>query len=241
MGEQVGTVFCIKKDISFLILLQKIATQERELFMPTLTNIVLLFTATVLLCIVPGPDMLYIATRSTGQGRIAGVISCVGIATGGLMQTTAVALGLSGLFLVVPLAYEIIKYAGAIYLVYLGVRTVLSHDEILAASFHDRGGALKIFLQGTLTTLLNPKVAFFYLAFLPQFVSQSQGHIPVQLLILGLVFNITGLSVDVSIALIAGFLRLWLKEHTGKTKFVKWLTGGVFVGLGLRLVFSQHQ
>lgn len=240
MGEQVGTVFCIKKDISFLILLQKIATQERELFMPTLTNIVLLFTVTVLLCIVPGPDMLYIATRSTGQGRIAGVISCVGIATGGLMQTTAVALGLSGLFLVVPIVYEIIKYAGAIYLIYLGIRTVLSREEMFIASFNE-GGALKIFLQGTLTTLLNPKVAFFYLAFLPQFVSQSQGHIPVQLLILGLVFNITGLSVDVSIALIAGFLRLWLKEHTGKTKFVKWLTGGVFVGLGLRLAFSQHQ
>lgn len=209
--------------------------------MPTLTSIFLLFIATILICIVPGPDMLYIVTRSTGQGRIAGVISCVGIATGGLMQTTAVALGLSSLFLVVPIVYNIIKYAGAIYLVYLGVRTVLNREEMFIASCNERGGTLKTFLQGTLTTLLNPKVAFFYLAFLPQFVSQSQGHVPVQLLILGLVFNITGLIVDVGIALIAGFLGMWLKGHAGATKFLRWLTGGIFVGLGLRLAFSQRQ
>ncbi len=209
--------------------------------MPTLTNIFLLFIATVLLCIVPGPDMLYILARSTAQGRSAGVVSCVGIATGGLIQTTAVALGLSGLFLAVPIAYDIIKYAGAIYLVYLGIRTILSREEMLADSSSERVGICKIFFQGTLTTLLNPKVAFFYLAFLPQFVSQSQGHAPVQLLILGLVFNVTGLAVDASIALLASFLGLWLKGHTGAAKLLRWLTGGVFVGLGVRLAFSQHQ
>lgn len=209
--------------------------------MPTLTNIFLLFIATVLLCIVPGPDMLYILARSTGQGRSAGVVSCIGIATGGLMQTIAVALGLSGLFLVVPVAYDIIKYSGAIYLVYLGIRTIFSREEMLTHSFNERGGTLKIFLQGTLTTLLNPKVAFFYLAFLPQFVSQSQGHVSVQLLVLGLVFNITGLSVDASIALLASFLGQWLKGRAGAAKFLRWLTGGVFVGLGVRLAFSQRQ
>jgi threonine/homoserine/homoserine lactone efflux protein len=140
----------------------------------------------------------------------------------------------------VPIAYDIIKYAGAIYLVYLGIRTILSREEMLADSSSERGFC-KIFFQGTFTTLLNPKVAFFYLAFLPQFVSQSQGHVPVQLLILGLVFNITGLAVDASIALLASFLGLWLKGHTGAAKLLRWLTGGVFVGLGVRLAFSQHQ
>ncbi|GCE31747.1 RhtB family transporter [Dictyobacter alpinus] len=209
--------------------------------MPTLTNIFLLFIATILICIVPGPDMLYILARSTSQGRSAGVVSCVGIASGGVIQTTAVALGLSGLFLVVPFAYDVIKYAGAVYLVYLGIRTILSRKELLAASTGQKKGFAPVFFQGMATTLLNPKIAFFYLAFLPQFVNQSQGHVPVQLLILGLIFNITSLAIDTSIAVLASFLGLWLKGHAGAQKLISWLTGGVFVGLGIRLAFSQRQ
>lgn len=209
--------------------------------MPTLTSIFLLFTATVLLCIIPGPDMLYIIARSTSQGRAAGVVSCIGIATGGLLQTSAVALGLSGLFLVVPVAYEIVKYAGAVYLIYLGVRTILSREELLTGSVGEKTSLTKTFLQGTFTTLLNPKVAFFYLAFLPQFVDKAQAHIPFQLFILGLVFNITGLAVDASIALLASLLGTWLKSHVGAAKIIRWLTGGVFIGLGVRLAFSQRQ
>ncbi len=209
--------------------------------MPTLTSIFLLFTATVLLCVIPGPDMLYIIARSTAQGRSAGVVSCVGIATGGLLQTSAVALGLSGLFLVVPVAYEVIKYAGAVYLVYLGIRAIISREELLTDSLNEKTSLTKIFFQGTFTTLLNPKVAFFYLAFLPQFVDKTQGYIPVQLLILGLVFNGTGLVIDASIALLASLLGVWLKQHTGAARIIRWLTGGVFVGLGVRLAFSQRQ
>ncbi len=209
--------------------------------MPTLTNIFLLLTATVLLCIIPGPDMLYIIARSTSQGRSAGVISCVGIAMGGLIQTSAVALGLSGLFLVVPIAYDIIKYAGAAYLIYLGIRTILSREELIADASGEKTSLIKTFLQGTLTTLLNPKVAFFYLAFLPQFVDKAQANIPFQLLVLGLVFNITGLVVDASIALLASLLGTWLRGHVGAAKIIRWLTGGVFIGLGVRLAFSQRQ
>ena len=209
--------------------------------MPVLNNVFLLFTATVVLCIIPGPDMLYILARSTSQGRSAGVVSSAGIATGGLMQTTALALGLSGLFLVVPIAYDIIKYAGAIYLVYLGIRTLLSREAMLSDSFNSRVGLRRTFFQGTLTTLLNPKVAFFYLAFMPQFVSQSQGHVPTQLLVLGLVFNITGFAIDTSVALLASFLGCWLRGKTGAAKFLRWLTGGVFIGLGVRLALSQRQ
>lgn len=209
--------------------------------MPTLSNIFLLFTATVLICIIPGPDMLYIIGRSTSQGRSAGVISCVGITTGGLLQTTAVALGLTGLFLVVPVAYNIIKYAGAAYLVYLGVRAILSREELLAGATGKRTSLTKTFLQGTFTTLLNPKVAFFYIAFLPQFVDKTQAHIPLQLFVLGLVFNITGLAVDTSIALLASLLGIWLTGHKGAAKIIRWLTGGVFIGLGVRLAVSQQQ
>lgn len=209
--------------------------------MPTFSSIFLLFTATVLICIIPGPDMLYIIGRSTSQGRSAGVLSCLGIAIGGLLQTTAVALGLAGLFLVVPIAYEIIKYAGAAYLVYLGVRAILSREELLAGTTDEKTSLAKTFLQGTFTTLLNPKVAFFYIAFLPQFVDKTQAHIPFQLFILGLVFNITGLAVDTSIALLASLLGIWLTGHKGAARIIRWLTGGVFIGLGVRLAVSQQQ
>ena len=209
--------------------------------MPTPTNVFLLFTATVLLCIIPGPDMLYIIARSTTQGRSAGVISCIGIALGGLLQTSAVALGLTGLFLVVPIAYDVIKYVGAVYLVYLGIRAILNREELVRGSSSVKTSLARTFWQGTFTTLLNPKVAFFYLAFLPQFVDQAHGHIPVQLLVLGLLFNFTGLAVDTSIALLASLLGTWLQQHTGAAKVIRWLTGGVFIGLGVRLAFSQRQ
>ncbi len=209
--------------------------------MPTLTSILLLFTATVLLCIIPGPDMLYVIARSTTQGRSAGVISCIGIALGGLLQTSAVALGLTGLFLVVPVAYDVIKYVGAAYLVYLGIRAILSREELVRGSSGAKTSLSRTFWQGTFTTLLNPKVAFFYLAFLPQFVDKAQGHISIQLLVLGLVFNGTGLAVDASIAILASLLGTWLQQHAGASKIIRWLTGGVFIGLGVRLAFSQRQ
>jgi threonine/homoserine/homoserine lactone efflux protein len=209
--------------------------------MPTLTILLLLVITTVLVCIVPGPDMLYIIARSTGQGRSAGIFSCLGIAIGGLMQTTAVALGLSSLFLAVPLAYEVIRYAGALYLVYLGIRTFLSREEMLAGPGGEKAGLLKAFVQGTLTTLLNPKVAFFYVAFLPQFVDQTRGHVPLQLLILGLLFNVTSLAVDSSVALLASVFGAWLKRHAGAAKLIHKLAGGVLIGLGVRLAFSGRQ
>ena len=208
--------------------------------MPTITNVLLLALAAFLLSIIPGPDMLYIIARSTGQGRPAGLVSCIGIAAGGIVQTCAVALGLSSLFLMVPVAYEIIKYAGACYLIYMGIRMILSREELLAASVDEKTGLTKIFLQGSFTTLLNPKVALFYVAFLPQFVDPARGYVPLQLLILGLIYNCTGLAVDSSVAFLTSFLGKWLKARAGATRFMRWLTGGIFVGLGLRLAFTRR-
>jgi len=208
--------------------------------MPTPTNILLLLTAAFILSAIPGPDMLYIIARSTGQGRPAGLISCLGIAAAGLIQTSVVALGLSGLFLMVPMAYEAIKYVGAVYLIYLGIRTILNHQEVLTTPVTEKVDVIKVFLQGSFTTLFNPKVAFFYLAFLPQFVDQTKGHVPLQLLVLGLVYNITGLAVDSSVAFLTSFLGKWLKDRLGAAKFLHWLTGGIFIGLGVRLAVSQR-
>ena len=209
--------------------------------MPMFTTLVMLVAMTVLVCIVPGPDMLYIVSRSTRQGRSAGVASCLGIATGGLLQTLAVAFGISGVFLVVPMAYDILKYGGAAYLVYLGVRFILNREGIQISSHQGKADLRKAFLQGSLTTLLNPKVALFYVAFLPQFVDSTQGRVPLQLLILGLLFNITSLAVDTSVALLASLLGSWLKRRSPVAKLISWLTGSVLVGLGVRLAFSGRQ
>ena len=206
--------------------------------MPIPTTLFLLVAMTVLVCIVPGPDMLYVISRSTGQGRSAGVVSCLGIATGGLLQTTAVTLGISGFFLVVPIAYDIIKYVGAAYLLYLGIRFILNHEEMQTSSYDRKADFRKAFFQGSLTTLLNPKVALFYVAFLPQFVDPTRGHVPLQLLILGLLFNITSLAVDTSVALLASLLGTWLKRRSRAEKLIHWLTGSLLVGLGVRLAFS---
>jgi threonine/homoserine/homoserine lactone efflux protein len=209
--------------------------------MPMLTTLLLLVAMTVLVCLVPGPDMLYVISRSTGQGRSAGVVSCLGIATGGLLQTTAVAFGISGVFLAVPIAYDILKYVGAAYLVYLGIRFILSREEIQTSSRDGKADFRKAFFQGSVTTLLNPKVALFYLAFLPQFVDPTRGHVALQLLILGLLFNITSLAVDTSVALLASLLATWLKRRSRAAKLIHWLTGSALVGLGVRLAFSGRQ
>jgi threonine/homoserine/homoserine lactone efflux protein len=215
--------------------------KEDDLFMPMLTTLFLLIVMTVLVCIVPGPDMLYIISRSTRQGRSAGVVSCLGIATGGLLQTTAVAFGISGVFQVVPIAYDILKYVGAAYLVYLGIRFILSREERQTGSPEGKVDFRKAFLQGSLTTLLNPKVALFYIAFLPQFVDPTRGPVSLQLLILGLLFNITSFAVDTNVALLASLLGVWLKRHSRAAKLIPWLTGSVLVGLGVRLAYSGRQ
>src|SRR5215470_11029049 len=209
--------------------------------MPMLTTLFLLIVMTVLICIVPGPDMLYIVSRSIRQGRSAGVVSCLGIATGGLLQTMAVSFGISSVFLVVPMAYDILKYGGAVYLVYLGVRFILNREVIQISSHEGKADLRKAFFQGSLTTLLNPKVALFYIAFLPQFVDPTRGPVPLQLLILGLLFNITSLAVDTSVALLASLLGTWLKRRSRAAKLLPWLTGSVLVGLGVRLAFSGRQ
>lgn len=209
--------------------------------MPSLTNIFLLTAAALLLDIVPGPDMLYVIARSTGQGRAAGVVSSVGIALGGLMQTSALALGLSSLFLAVPIVYNIIKYVGVVYLIYLGIRTIASRSSMITDPIQEKTKLRQVFLQGTFTTLLNPKVAFFYIAFIPQFTDPLRGSVSLQLFVLGVLFNVVGLFVDGSIAFLASFLGAWLKRSLRAASIVRWLTGSIFIGLGIRLAFEQRK
>jgi threonine/homoserine/homoserine lactone efflux protein len=200
--------------------------------------------AALALNLTPGPDMLYVIARSTSEGRRAGLVSALGIGAGTLVHITAVGLGLSGLLLAVPVAYDTVRWAGALYLVVLGLRAILRRHPAPGA---EESGVVApapaplgaIFRQGMLTNVLNPKVALFFLAFLPQFVAPGRGSVPAQLVALGLLFDLQGTLVNALVALAASRAGGWLRRRaTGPT--LQRVTGLVFVGLGARLALARR-
>jgi threonine/homoserine/homoserine lactone efflux protein len=188
----------------------------------------------------PGPDMLYVAARSTSEGRAAGIISSLGIATGTLVHITAVALGLSALLLAVPVAYTAVRVAGAIYLLYLGVRAFATHSH--AATRNLSAAPLgAIFRQGVVTNVLNPKVALFFLAFLPQFVNPARGSAAAQIVLLGLIFDTSGTIVNVAVALGASGAAQRVRANGRAGTVLRRLTGLIFIGLGVRLALTGRR
>ena len=174
-----------------------------------LSTIVLFSMTSFLLAITPGPDLFYIATRSITQGRSAGVVSAIGVHTGIFMHTLAAALGLSALIAISGLAFNSIKYLGAAYLIYLGIRTFLTQenngDESLPQEITSVGLS-RVYYEGIVTNVLNPQVILFFLAFLPQFVDSSSSHASFQIILLGLLFIVVTFPVDASVGLLAGKL-----------------------------------
>lgn len=194
--------------------------------------------ATLALNLTPGPDMLYVITRSATEGRAAGVVSALGIATGCVVHTLAVALGVSGLLAAVPIAYDVLRYLGAAYLVYLGMRRLFGSAPAHSAAAPEHAGLWRVYRQGVVTNVLNPKVALFFLAFLPQFVDRSAGGVSLALAALGTLFNISGTIVNVLVALAASGAARWTRRPTLAT-WASRVSGGVFVGLGLRLAWKR--
>ncbi|MBI1730130.1 LysE family translocator [Candidatus Acetothermia bacterium] len=205
-----------------------------------LGNLAVFIVAVLVLAFTPGPDMLYIIARSAGQGRKAGVVSALGVGTGIVVHTTAAAIGLSAILASSAVAYDVVKYVGAVYLVYLGIRMFVSREKNLTPTSKLRGMSLwHIFTQAVVTNVLNPKVALFFLAFLPQFVTPENGNVALQYIFYGSLFNLIGTSFNTGIALLAGFLDDWLKRKQSYLRAQKWVTGSIFVALGLRLALLQ--
>ncbi|MBN3787629.1 LysE family translocator [Burkholderia sp. Ac-20353] len=184
----------------------------------------------------PGPDMLLIASRSVSQGRRAGFATLAGIQAGTYCHALAAALGLSQLFVAVPTAYDIVRFAGAAYLLYLAWKTFRSDATALTpnASIRRRSTAT-IFRQGLTTNLLNPKMALFVLALFPQFVRPEAGSITIQILVLATVLNAIGLVVNGAVILSASRLSRRFSERRRPSKLPQYLLGSVFVGLAARL------
>lgn len=196
-------------------------------------NYLLFLGAGILLNVTPGPDMLYVATRSACQGRAAGVLSALAITCGGLVHTAAAALGLSAVLMYSAEAYEAVRWAGAAYLVWIGLKTMFSKPEDLtAAECRPRG---RIFREGIVVSILNPKVALFFLSFLPQFADHSSANFGAQIAVLGLTFCSTGFLVMSGIALCFGKVNAWAQSRPGLRRAQSVVTGGVFLSMGLGL------
>jgi threonine/homoserine/homoserine lactone efflux protein len=213
-----------------------------ELILPGATNLGLFISAALVLLVIPGPAVLYIFARAVEQGRLAGFVSILGIHTATLVHVAAAALGLSAILASSALAFSVIKYAGAAYLIWLGLRKIFARAEAGDVSVGARRhGYLRLFRDGFVVNLLNPKTALFFLAFLPQFVEVSRGHVATQIAMLGLLFTLLGLVTDGCYALAAGPAGNWLKRSRGYLKAERYVSGVLFIGLGVTAAFAGNQ
>lgn len=203
-------------------------------------NLLLVFVfAVVAISLTPGPDMLFVVANAVGRGARAGVLSAVGISTAMLVHTTGAALGLSYLFARSAWAFEVVRYAGAAYLVWLGVRAIMKSGFDAEGSGQAELPAREILRRGFLTNLLNPKVIVFFAAFLPQFVEARNGPVFIQFLFLGALFTVLGLLIDSTIAIATGGTRSLFVRSPAASRLLERISGTVFVGLGIRLLFVR--
>jgi threonine/homoserine/homoserine lactone efflux protein len=213
-----------------------------EIVIPGAANIGLFVSAALVLLLIPGPAVLYIVGRSIEQGRLAGFVSCLGITTATLVHITAATLGLSAILASSALAFSVVKYAGAAYLIWLGLKKIFGRptaNGVEAAL--PRVSHARLFREGFIVNLLNPKTALFFLAFLPQFVEVGRGHVAMQVAFLGLLFATLALITDGCYALAAGTAGGWLKRSRIYLRFERYVTGALLIGLGLTAAFAGNQ
>lgn len=219
------------------------STVHTDIFSITLSmpeNFYLFLTVSLLINISPGPDMLYTAARSLSQGIKAGIYSALGIFCGCFFHIAAAVFGLSAIIANSVFWFSVIKYAGAGYLVYLGIKSIINNKKrdpgvnpLMPVSYY------KIFQEGFLTNLLNPKVAIFFLSFLPQFIDTSSTHIKEQIIFLGIWFAVQGTIILMFVAVLTGYFRQLL---SGNKLFWKWqarVTGMILIGLGVKIFISR--
>ncbi len=207
-----------------------------------LNDLLLFAGAALLMVLTPGPNMIYLLSRSICQGRQAGVISLFGVMAGFLVHMLAAAVGLTTLFLAVPLAYELLKWAGAAYLLYLAWQAVKpgARSPFEARRLPDDPPG-KLFLMGFLTNVLNPKIAIFYLSIFPQFVTPEHGSVFAQSMVLGLTQITVSFSVNLLIALSAASLAGWFVRHPRWLAAQRYVMACVLAGLALRLAAEQRR
>lgn len=200
--------------------------------MPDWPKLSLFIYVTVALVFMPGPNTLYIIARSVNQGRRAGVVSSLGVQVGSLIHITGAALGLSALLLSSALAFGVVRYAGAAYLIYLGIKTLLTKEKAGASREVERASLSRVFYQGVVVNILNPKTALFFFAFLPQFIEPARGRVGMQIISLGAVLILFGTLSDMTYALAAGSIGNWLRGNLKFLRAQRYLAGSIYLSLG---------
>ncbi|MDX6544297.1 MAG: hypothetical protein QOG02_71 [Gaiellales bacterium] len=201
------------------------------------TTLLAFSAAALVLLLIPGPAVLYIVSQSVEHGRRAGLAATLGVHTGTMVHLTAAALGLSAILVSSSLAFTTVKLLGAAYLIYLGLRALLGSDDPATAPVAREVRLGRIFRQGVLVNVTNPKTALFFFAFLPQFLDRGAGRLPLQIALLGLVFTCIGLVTDSSWALASGLAAGWIKGNVRFTRIQRRISGCLFIGLGLVTAF----
>jgi threonine/homoserine/homoserine lactone efflux protein len=209
--------------------------------MPDLTLWGLFIAASVVLLVTPGPAVLYIVARSVEQGRAAGLVSVLGIHLGTIVHIVAAAVGLSALIVSSALAFSIVKWVGAAYLIRIGIRTLLAKDPSPDAPTVPAEPFRRVFRDGFVVNLFNPKTAIFFLAFLPQFVDPTRGAIHWQVLVLGLTFMGLGILSDGLFALLAGAAGDFLRRNRRFLRLQRWFAGTSFIGLGVTAAMATRK
>lgn len=211
--------------------------------MINLPHLPVFLLAALVLLLTPGPAVLYIVARSVDQGRLAGLVSVLSVEIGNFVHVLAASLGLSAILVSSALAFSIVKYAGAAYLIYLGLRRLFARQAADPTAAVQPASLGHIFRQGVLVAILNPKTALFFFAFLPQFVDPTQGSVTIQFLFLGCLFVSMAIVTDGLYALLAGTAGGWLKNSRSFLRVEKYAVGSVYIGLGLMtaLTGTKHQ
>jgi threonine/homoserine/homoserine lactone efflux protein len=207
--------------------------------MPTSSTIALFSLAAVALAVVPGPAVTYIVTQSVDKGRRAGLFCALGVASGGVVHVAAATIGLSALIASSATAFTAVKLVGAVYLIAVGIRRIISRDEdepVETAPADVR----QLYVQGAIVNVLNPKTALFFLAFLPQFVDPHRGSVTVQVALLGTLFALIALTSDAAYALLADALAGRIRRTGAGARVRRWVTGGIFVALGISAAAARR-
>lgn len=208
-------------------------------------TLILFLTASLVVIVAPGPDNILVLTRGITLGRRAALVSATGASTGLVCHSLLAAAGLSAVLASSATAYSVIKYAGAAYLIYIGVRSLLDREKLALSSGEDGPPSLglrRVYGQAVVSNVFNPKIAIFFLAYLPQFVDRSAGiSVTFQLLALGLAFALITWVIFCTIACFSGALGGWLRRRPRVANGLSWLTGGVLIGLGLRLAWPERR
>ena len=196
--------------------------------------------AALVVLVIPGPGVLYVVARSLSQGRGAGLVSVLGLSVGALVHVAAATLGLSAILLTSATAFGIIQFLGAAYLVYLGLAMILTRQSVAERDVDEDRKRTRLFTDGVIISVLNPKIAIFFLAFLPQFVDPGQGNVPLQILFLGTLYVLLALFTDGAYAVLASRIRDWLGGRVMRGSLPRYASGAVFIGLGVSTAFADR-